>query len=71
MPRFIADGSYARKAEGCGILDFFGVLESLAHEDGYCVIVVTHDLSIADKADEVLKLKDGCLMQEYGCSTKK
>ena len=40
------------------------LLQKLAHEEGYCVIVVTHDLSIADKADEVLRLKDGCLMQE-------
>ena len=40
------------------------LLQKLAHEEGYCVIVVTHDLSIADKADEVLKLKDGCLIQE-------
>ena len=38
------------------------LLQKLAHEEGYCVIVVTHDLSIADKADEVLKLKDGCLI---------
>ena len=38
------------------------LLQKLAHEDGYCVIVVTHDLSIADKADEVLKLKDGALV---------
>ena len=37
------------------------LLQKLAHEDGYCVIVVTHDLSIADKADEVLMLKDGWL----------
>ena len=37
------------------------LLQKLAHEEGYCVIVVTHDLSIADKADEVLKLKDGAL----------
>lgn len=28
----------------------------------YCVIVVTHDLLIADKADEVLHLKDGTLV---------
>ena len=35
------------------------LLQKLAHEEGYCVIVVTHDLSIADKADEVLRLKDG------------
>ena len=38
------------------------LLLRLAHEEGYCVIVVTHDLSIADKADEVLRLKDGCLI---------
>ena len=39
----------------------FSLLQRLAHEEGYCVIVVTHDLAIADKADEVLKLKDGML----------
>lgn len=38
------------------------LLQKLAHDEGYCVIVVTHDLSIADKADEVLRLKDGCLL---------
>ena len=41
----------------------FSLLQRLAHEEGYCVIVVTHDLSIADKADEVLKLKDGMLVK--------
>lgn len=39
-----------------------GVLQRLAHEEGYCVIVVTHDLAIADMADEVLRLKDGALV---------
>lgn len=38
------------------------LLQKLAHEEGYCVIVVTHDLAIADKADEVLRLKDGRLI---------
>ena len=38
------------------------LLQKLAHEDGYCVIVVTHDLAIADKADEVLRLKDGYII---------
>ncbi len=42
----------------------FSLLQRLAHEEGYCVIVVTHDLSIADKADEVLRLKDGVLMAQ-------
>ena len=38
------------------------LLQKLAHEEGYCVIVVTHDLAIADKADEVLRLKDGYII---------
>ena len=40
----------------------FSLLQRLAHEDGYCIIVVTHDLAIADMADEVLRLKDGVLV---------
>ncbi len=39
----------------------FSLLQRLAHEEGYCVIVVTHDMSIADKADRVLRLQDGAL----------
>ncbi len=41
----------------------FSLLQRLAHDEGYCVIVVTHDLAIADKADEVLRLKDGALIE--------
>lgn len=41
----------------------FSLLQRLAHEEQYCVIVVTHDLDIADKADEVLRLKDGALLE--------
>ena len=40
----------------------FSLLQRLAHEEGYCVIVVTHDLTIADKADKILRLKDGVLI---------
>lgn len=40
----------------------FSLLQELAHEEGYCVIVVTHDLAIAEKADEVLQMKDGRLL---------
>ena len=31
----------------------------LAHEEGYCVIIVTHDMDLAAKADEILELCDG------------
>jgi len=44
----------------------FSLLQRLAHEEGYCVIVVTHDMSIADKADQVLRLRDGLLLDEGG-----
>ena len=40
------------------------LLKKLAHEQGYCVITVTHDLAIADLADEVLRLKDGALVSD-------
>lgn len=35
------------------------ILKSLAHEDGCTVIIVTHDPSVAEQADVVLKMKDG------------
>jgi putative ABC transport system ATP-binding protein len=35
------------------------ILKRLAHEEGKCVLIVTHDPSIADEADEVLRMKDG------------
>lgn len=38
------------------------LLLRLAHEEKRCVIVVTHDLSIAAQADAVLELQDGCLL---------
>ena len=31
------------------------ILQRLAHEEGYCVVVVTHDMSIAEAADQVLE----------------
>ena len=38
------------------------ILRRLAHEESRCVIVVTHDLEVADTADLVLRMKDGVLM---------
>ena len=37
------------------------ILRQLAHEKGYCVIVVTHDTEVSDLADEVYRVKDGVL----------
>lgn len=37
------------------------ILSKLAHEDGYCVIVVTHDMDVAQAADVVYRMKDGTL----------
>ena len=39
------------------------LLKSLAHEKGYCVIVATHDDSVAHEADEILHMTDGMIMR--------
>lgn len=36
------------------------ILKKLAHEDGCTVIIVTHDIAVAEAADVVLKMRDGC-----------
>ena len=38
-----------------------GILTRLAREEGYCVIVVTHDPEAAQAADVVYRMKDGAL----------
>ena len=38
------------------------ILQKLAHDDNRCVIIVTHDQAVADAADVVLNMKDGCLI---------
>ena len=37
------------------------ILLRLAHEEGRCVVIVTHDLEIAAETDEVYMMKDGVL----------
>jgi putative ABC transport system ATP-binding protein len=42
-----------------GIIEVF---RKLAHDDGKCVIVVTHSKEVADACDEVLRLQRGKLV---------
>ena len=37
------------------------ILTSLAHEDGKCVIIVTHSKKVTSIADEIWGMKDGNL----------
>lgn len=39
------------------------ILRRLAHEEKRCVIIVTHDPSVAEAADVALQMKDGILTQ--------
>jgi putative ABC transport system ATP-binding protein len=39
-----------------------GILRKLAHDDGYCVIVVTHNLEIAEASDVVFRMSDGAFV---------
>ena len=40
------------------------LLLKLAHEEGYCVVVVTHDPEISSRADVTFRIRDGVLYRE-------
>lgn len=40
------------------------ILLSLAHEKGRTVVIVTHDLSVAQRCDRILRMKDGKLIND-------
>ena len=40
------------------------LLSRLAHEENYCVVIVTHDPAIADASDTVYRMADGVLTRE-------
>ena len=41
-----------------------GILSGLAHDEGYCVIVVTHNMEIAAASDVVFRMSDGVVTME-------
>ena len=41
----------------------FRILADLAHADGYCVVIVTHDPALGESADRTLHLRDGKLLE--------
>ena len=47
-------------ANGRRVMDLLG---RLAHDEEYCVVVVTHNLAIADAADKVWRMTDGALCE--------
>jgi len=40
------------------------ILRQLANDEGYCVVIVTHNLEIAKAADRVYRMSDGVLSEE-------
>lgn len=48
------------KANGDKLIEILG---GLAHQRGYCVIIVTHDPSIAERSDKVWHMSDGVLTE--------
>jgi ABC-type lipoprotein export system ATPase subunit len=44
------------------------ILGQLAHDQGYCVIIVTHDPSIAERSDKVWRRSDGVLTEQQPAS---
>lgn len=45
--------------DGANTQNIIDILCGLAHEKGYCVIIVTHDMEVAEAADEALRMRDG------------
>jgi len=50
------------KANGDKVIE---ILAQLAHTGGYCVIIVTHDPSIAARSDKVWRMSDGVLIESH------
>lgn len=40
------------------------LLSEIAHQDGYCVIIATHDLDVLPRMDEVCRVQDGRLISQ-------
>lgn len=49
--------------DGANTKNIIDILVSLAHEKGYCVIIVTHDMEVAEAADVSLRMRDGKLQE--------
>ncbi|MGB4594960.1 MAG: ABC transporter ATP-binding protein [Anaerolineaceae bacterium] len=48
------------KANGENVVE---ILRQLAHEQGYCVVIVTHDHAVAERCDRVWHMSDGVLRE--------
>ena len=66
IARALATGAHVILAdEPTGNLDtengkrVIDILKRLAHDENYCVIIVTHDMDIADRSDVVYRMVDG------------
>ena len=76
IARTLATGAHVLLAdEPTGNLDknngdkLIEILGQLAHEQGYCVIIVTHDPSIAERSDKVWRMSDGMLIGQQSASS--
>jgi len=49
------------KANGENVIE---ILRQLAHQQRYCVVVVTHNLEIAERSDKVWSMSDGVLTEQ-------
>ena len=45
--------------------NIFAILRDLAHERERCVVVVTHDMALAEQTDRVLRIQDGRIAENY------
>lgn len=56
------------EATGRGVLNYIAKLQK---EKGFTMIMVTHNLNIADMADAVIKMNSGIIAETYKNAAKK
>jgi len=44
--------------------EIMGILEALSRQQGISVLIVTHDMAIAKRADRIIQLRDGVIAEE-------
>ena len=40
------------------------ILRRLAHEEGYCIVIVTHNLKVAETSDVIYHMSDGTIKKK-------
>lgn len=64
QPKMIFADEPTGNLDSANTQNIINILCGIAHEKGYCVIIVTHDAEVAEQADVELRMRDGELHEK-------